>query len=314
MDMYIERSYFEELLGREEVLRVLRPYRVWVAALPQPLHDCCLSLIRHEVANSNLVNLPFLFAEPFGIAERQPIDALVVGNAFMLTYFLASDRLFDEPDRCDRGMILLATLLHAEMMRHYARVAGAKVADIWAEAVTEHVRGVCAEEAHHADCRAGGAGLNLVAYEEAVCHKNRYGMAAIPLLATVAGRPGAASTLAQVYDHMAIEIEFDDDLKDWAEDLAAGRFTPAVQALAQAAGSREEGALRRALVTSPAVSTLLDRIDFHLAATEGLLAGAEFPCERLLGWVARHRTANRRLTAEFVARQVRYRLQAVVPA
>jgi hypothetical protein len=105
--------------------------------------------------------------------------------------------------------------------------------------VQDHVAGLIEEETHHARCRGGDCGLDLEAYEKAILKKNRYGMAAIPLLAAIAPRPQQAAILGQVYGHMAIEIEFDDDLKDWAKDLDAGRFTPVVQVLVESAGAQD---------------------------------------------------------------------------
>ena len=101
-----------------------------------------------------------------------------------------------------------------------------------------------------------------------------------------------------------MEIEFDDDLKDWAEDLSEGRYTPVVQMLVQAAASHEVAEVRRVLIGSDVVVAILDEIDHTLAEAMQLLSHADFPCERLRGWVVRHREANHRLRADVVKRQV----------
>jgi hypothetical protein len=303
MNVFVDQSYFIDALGADWTQRVLAPYREWTGALPQPLASVHASLIGQEIGNSNLVHFPWLFGEPFEAGEDL-VEWLVAANAFMLTYFLASDRMFDAPETADRATILLATLLHAELLRYYDRVAPANAAPIWQRLIRDHVDGVMAEEQHHAAVRAGAPGLSLAAYEQTSMRKNRYGMAAIELLAARTRQPEMATLLRRVYDHMAIEIEFDDDLKDWQEDLQAGRFTPTVQLLVEAAGSSRTQDVTSALVTSPAVPDILDRIDAHLAAAQSLLHEATFPHLRLTGWLARHREANRRLRTFVIGRQV----------
>jgi hypothetical protein len=308
MDMYIDQSYFHDRIGRERILATIAPYHDWVECLPPPVRACCRDLIREEIANSNLVNLPFLLAEPFAVADRRIIDTLVVGNAFMITYFLASDRLLDAPAGADRHTILLATLLHGEMLSRYEEVLPGRAAALWASIVRDHVEGVMQEEEHHALSRAGAAGHSPLAYKAAIIRKNRYGMAAIALLAARSDRHDCGRVLAQVYDHMAVEIEFDDDLKDWHEDLREGRFTPVVLGLAEAAGSRSREAMRAVLARSPVVPIFLDELDAHLKQAEDLLAAADFPCRDLQGWLARHREANARLRRDFLRSQIRHAL------
>jgi len=303
MDMYVGRSSFVDVLGVDWTRRVLSPYREWVAGLPEPLGSISRQLIGQEIENSNLVHLPWLVAEPFGLPD-QSVEELVAANAFMLTYFLASDRLFDRPETADRATILLATLLHAELSRRYEGVAPGHAASIWQQIVTTHVQGLLAEERHHAAVRAGHPGLSIEEYEQAVAKKNCYGGAVLQLLGASTGRTGVEATLRRVFDHMAIEIEFDDDLKDWEEDLKDGHFTPAVTLLIAAAASSNLEDLRAALATSPAVADILDRIDAHLGAAEAVLCEASFSHSRLSGWLARHREANRRLRADVVSRQV----------
>jgi hypothetical protein len=311
MEVYVAQSYFVDTLGAEWTRRVLAPYWQWTARLPAALSNVQRDLIGNEIANSNLVHFPWLFAEPFEVDEHV-VEELVAGNAFMLTYFLASDRMFDAPEMADRGTILLATLLHAELQRCYEVAAPGQAAAIWRELVRDHVEGVLEEERHHAVIRGGASGLSLLEYERSMVRKNRYGMAAIDLLAARTGEPAIADVLRAVYNHIAIEIEFDDDLKDWEEDLRDGRYTPTVMLLAEAAGSTELAALRTAVVTSSAIPDILDRIDHHLAAAESLLHKAAFPHTRLQQWLARHREANRRLRKFVVTKQVSTALRALV--
>jgi hypothetical protein len=303
MDMFVGQSYFGDILGVDWTRRVLSPYREWVAALPEPLGAISRDLLDQEVENSNLVHFPWLVAEPFGLPEHS-VEELVVAGALTLTYFLASDRLFDAPDTADRATILLATLLHAELLRRYERVAPGRAAHIWHEIATTHVRGLLAEERHHAAVRAEAGGLAIGDYERIVAQKNCYGAAVVRILGASTGRHDIEATLRLVFDHIAVEIEFDDDLKDWEEDLTDGRFTPVVSLLIGAGRSSRPDDLRAALVTSPAIADILDRIDGHLGAAEILLREVSFPHSRLSGWLARHREANRRLRADVVARQV----------
>lgn len=302
--MHIAQSYFADLLGSDWNREILAPYRSWIEALPAPLADCCRNLVGEEIANSNLVNLPFLLVEPFDIDDPAILTNLVVGNAFMLTYFLASDRLFDVPRQTDRVTVLAALKLHAEVLNCYERVAPGQAAAIWSRLVGYHVSGILDEEAHHARVREGQPGLDSAEYQAVIIRKNRYGMAAIPLLAAATGKFAVSELLCRIFDQMAVEIEFDDDLKDWAEDLLEGRFTPFVQALVKAAGSRELADVRRALTESDTVSAMLDEIDRALSEASRLLLQADFPCRRLRGWVTRHREANHRLRADVVQRQV----------
>lgn len=310
MDMYIEQSFFHDWIGRDRIVKALEPYWDWARALPDPLTQCHRELIQAEIANSNLVNLAFLLEEPFEISARRVIDKLVVANAFMLTYFLASDRLLDRPNHADRFMVPLATLLHGEMLALYEEILPGQAAGLWASLVRDHVGGIIEEEAHHTRCRMGLPGLDTDSYKQVVIRKNRYGSVGILLLAAATQRAETGRVLQQVYDHIAIEIELDDDLKDWREDRAEGRFTPVVLALAQAASSRAEDALRDALATSTVVSEFLDDIDAHLGRAESLLAEAVFPCAGLTGWLIRHREANRLLRRDVVAIQIRHALAA----
>lgn len=311
MDVFVAQSYFVDALGGEWTRRVLAPYRQWTARLPEPLGRVQRDLIGDEIANSNLVHFPWLFSEAFG-ASDEVVENLVAANAFMLTYFLASDRMFDAPETADRATILLATLLHTEVQRRYDAVAPGRAAAIWQADVTDHVHGVLDEELHHASVRAGQPGLSIGAYEDVIIRKNRYGMAAIDLLAARHGEPEIARVLRAAYDHMTMEIEFDDDLKDWEEDVRGGRFTPMVMFLVDAARSTRIADLRAALVTSSAIPDLLDRIDSHLADAQSLLHDASFPHSRLDDWLARHREANRRLRSFVVGKQVSAALGALV--
>jgi hypothetical protein len=303
MDMFVAQSYFIDILGVDWTRRVLSPYREWVATLPGPLGTVNGNLIGQEIENSNLVHFPWLVGEAFDVPERV-VEELVAANAFMLTYFLASDRLFDAPGTADRATILLATLLHAELLRRYEHVTPGRAARIWQEIVNRHVQGLLAEEQHHAAVKAGHPGLAIEDYERVVAEKNRYGGATLQLLGALTGCTEVEAVLQQVFDHMAIEIEYDDDLKDWEEDLRDGHFTPTVTLLIGAAKSSRPEHLRAALVTSTAVADILDRIDAHLAAADALLRDASFPHARLTGWLARHREANRRLRVHVVTRQV----------
>lgn len=316
MNVYVNRSYFAETLGLERITRGLAPFTRWVEQLDPDLATCCRSLLGSEVAYSNLVNLPFLVAEPFGLGlDHEWITELVAGNAFMLTYFLASDQLVDCPARAHRFLVLLATRLHVEMWKHYDRVAPGRAAHIWGDLVADHVRGVLAEEAHHAACRAGRSPLDLLAYQRLVVEKNRYGMAAIPLLAAATGNREPEERLRQMYDCIAVEIEFDDDLKDWREDVTEGRFTPVVSALAAAAPHRADpDVLAAALVTSPAIASMLDLVQARLDEALQTLSNVRFSCVLLRQWIERHRAANQHLKAEYVARQVRSILARSVAA
>ncbi|MBV8452415.1 MAG: hypothetical protein JOZ29_09100 [Deltaproteobacteria bacterium] len=304
MDMHIAESYFADLLGPDWNREMLDPYRNWINQQPAPIAACCRRLIGDEIANSNLVNLPLLLGEPFGIVDQAVLTELVLGNAFMLTFFLASDQLFDVPKKADRVTILAAMRLQAEMLERYDRVAPTQAACIWSRLVEDHVCGVLDEEIHHARIRQGQAGLDLAAYKQVIMRKNRYGIAPVPLLAASTGKFAEGELLRRVFDQIAVEIEFDDDLKDWAEDLNEGRFTPVVQALVQAAGCLELAEVRTALVRSDSINSMLDEIDASLLEAARLLSEVDFPCGRLRGWILRHREANRRLRADIVQRLV----------
>jgi hypothetical protein len=313
MDMYIEQSFFDDAIGPDRVKRALAPYRAWVDSRPEPIRSCCVELLGSEVAHSNLVNLPFLLSEPFGLdPDEAVISQFVAGNAFMLTYFLASDRLVDAPECAHRFTILIATEVHAQMLAWYEKAARHQGAGIWAELVTDHVHGVLQEEDHHACCRRGEPGLDAAGYESAIVLKNRYGMAAIPLLALTTQRFGPEPVLREVYDHISIEIEFADDLKDWREDLSAGRFTPVIQALQRAAGSLDPDSLDRAFLSSGAIPDVLEIIGTHLRDAAGNLESVPFTCGLLRTWIDRHREANERLKKRFLDRQVRFALSRAV--
>lgn len=313
MDMYIERSYFDEVIGRDRVQRALAPYFAWVEKLSEPLSACCHNLIGAEIEHSNLVNLPFLLGECFGLDPDAPeVRQMVAANALMLTYFLASDRLLDAPESAHRFTILLATQIHAELLRCYDKVAPGHAAEIWSTLVSDHVTGVIQEEDHHASCRRGGPALDSKTYEHAMVLKNRYGSAAIGLLAAATGRLEPEPILQQVYDQISIEIEFDDDLKDWREDLASGRFTLFGLELRRAATSLDPDALSRALTMSGVVPAMLETVSWHLARAAQLLAAVDFPCVLLMGWISRHSEANEGLKAKVVDRQVRFALSRAI--